>query len=74
MVVFVAAFGFCYGCASVALSTRVWHFENEGVIKEFTLIFGTGVAGCKWYNLGVFQRKGGLSLTMTTIMVGVLWG
>jgi len=62
MVVFVAAFGLCYGCASVALSTREWYFENEAVVEEFTLIFGTGVAGCNWGDVGVFRRKGGVAV------------
>jgi len=74
MVVCVVAFGLCYGCASVALSTREWYFENEAIVEEFTLIFSTGVAGCNWGDVGVCRRKGGSPSTTATVMVGGLRG
>jgi len=74
MVVFVAAIGWCYGCGSIALSTRVFCFENEQVVKEIAFIFGTVVTGCKRVKVRVFQRKGGLLSMMATVMVRLLRG
>jgi len=42
---FVAAIGLCYGCGSVALSTRVLIFENEQMVKNIAFIFSTGLLG-----------------------------
>jgi len=47
MVVFAVAFGFCYGCATVAVSTRLLSIGNESIIDVIALIFSTGVAGYK---------------------------
>jgi len=47
MVVLAAAFGFRYGCAAVAVSTRWLIFEKEIVVKKIAFIFSTGVAGDK---------------------------
>jgi len=47
MVILDAAFGFCYGCAAVAVSTRWLIFEKEIVVKKITFIFSTGGAGGK---------------------------
>jgi len=59
MVVFVVAVGLCYSCGSIALSTRVFCFKIERVIKEIAFIFGTAVTGCKRVKVRVFRRKGG---------------
>jgi len=72
MVVFVVAVGLRYGCDSVALSTRVFIFENERIVEEIAVIFGTGVNGCEWDGGRVFRRKGGSPSTTATVMVGVL--
>jgi len=45
MVILDVAFGFCYGCATVAVSTRWLIFEKEIVVEKIAFIFGTGVAG-----------------------------
>jgi len=47
MVVFAVAFGFCYGCATVAVSTRLLSIGNESIVNVIALIFSTGVAGYK---------------------------
>jgi len=47
MVVFGAAFGFCYGCAAIAVSTRLLICEKEVVVEKIAFIFSTGVAGDK---------------------------
>jgi len=47
MVIFAVAFGFCYGCAAVAVSTRLLSIGNESVVNVIALIFSTGVAGYK---------------------------
>ena len=69
----IVAFGFCYGCDSIAICTSVLNFERERIIKKITFIFSTGVVGCKWDNLGVFWEKGKLPSLTVTIMVGVFW-
>jgi len=47
MVVWGAAFGFCYSCATVAVSTRRVIFEKEVVVEKVAFIFGTSVTGGK---------------------------
>jgi len=58
MVVLAAAFGFCYGCAAVAESTRLLQFEKEVTVKRIAFFFGTGVGGDKCDGWSVLRWEG----------------
>jgi len=58
----IVAFGFCYGCDSIAICTSVLNFERERIIKKITFIFSTGVVGCLMGQLGCVLGKGEVAI------------
>jgi len=71
MVVLAAAFGFCYGCAAVAESTRLLQFEKEVTVERIAFFFGTGVGGDKCDGWSVLRWEGGSPSVAATVMVRV---